>query len=72
MITSIKKYFKDCKGVLMNSISFSKKHWKGTLVLGTIYSGLCYLWVKAYCNRKFKLDDFNILNEYFTQDEESK
>ena len=60
MKNSIKNYFKDFKGVVNASINFSKKHWKGTLVLGTIYSGLVHLWVKAYCNRKFKLDDVNI------------
>lgn len=69
MKNSIKMYFKDYKGVVKHCIDFSKKHWKGTLVLGTIYSGLVHLLIKAYCNRKFKFDDVNIPTYDFPNEE---
>ena len=69
MKNSIKKYFKDYKGVVDHSIDFTKKHWKGTIVAGTIMTIVELLCVKAYCNRKFKLDDVNIPTYDFPNEE---
>lgn len=60
MKNAIKNYFKDYKRVVDHCTDFTKKHWKGTLVLGTMITIVELLYVKAYYNRKFKLDYANI------------